>query len=109
LAGYKVFRNGVQIASTNLTSYSSTGLVGATSYSFTVAAYDNAGNTPAQSATAGATTPACLANLPPIANAGLDQTTTVGTAVTFNGSGSSDFYVTITAYVWDFGDRTAAP
>jgi chitodextrinase len=104
LSGYRVYRNGVQIATTNLVSYSSTGLTGATSYAFAVAAYDNAGNTSAPSTAASATTPTCLANLPPIANAGLDQTTSMGTVVTFNGSGSSDSDGTITAYAWDFGD-----
>src|SRR5262245_21624285 len=59
LAGYKVFRNGVQVATTASTSYSNTGLVGSTSYLYRVAAYDNAGNTSAQSTVASATTPAC--------------------------------------------------
>jgi len=107
LAGYKVFRNGVQIASTNVTSYSSTGLAASTSYFFSVAAYDNAGNASGPSTSVSATTPVCLANLPPIANAGLDQTASVGTAVTFNGSGSSDSDGTITSYAWDFGDGTS--
>src|SRR5262245_31059652 len=44
LAGYKVFRNGVQIATTNVASYNSTGLAASASYTFTVSAYDNAGN-----------------------------------------------------------------
>src|SRR5439155_7285824 len=44
LAGYKIFRGGVQITTANLTSYNSTGLAASTGYSFTVAAYDNSGN-----------------------------------------------------------------
>src|SRR5262245_59266314 len=59
LAGYKVFRNGVQIATTSVASYNSTGLAASSSYSFTVAAYDNAGNTSGQSTSASATTPTC--------------------------------------------------
>src|SRR6185436_19999809 len=59
LAGYKVYRNGVQIATTNVASYDSTGLAASTSYSFSVAAYDNAGNTSGQSTSASSTTPSC--------------------------------------------------
>ena len=58
VAGYKVYRNGVQIATTTATSYSSTGLTASTTYSYKVAAFDAAGNTSAQSATVSATTPA---------------------------------------------------
>ena len=42
---------------------------------------------------------------PPIANAGSDQTVTVGTEVTFNASLSSD-NVDIVTYEWNFGDET---
>jgi chitodextrinase len=49
VAGYKVYRNGSQIATTQRNSYSNTGLTASTAYSYTVAAYDAAGNTSAQS------------------------------------------------------------
>ncbi|MFA6138458.1 MAG: putative Ig domain-containing protein [Sulfurimonas sp.] len=42
-------------------------------------------------------------NLPPIANAGADQTVTVGTNVTLNGSGSSDSDGSISSYTWKDG------
>ena len=50
VAGYKVFRNGVQIATTGALTYTNTGLSPATTYSFAVAAFDAAGNSSAQSA-----------------------------------------------------------
>src|SRR5712671_3315228 len=50
VTGYKVFRNGVQIATTGALTYANTGLLPATTYSFAVAAFDAAGNSSAQSA-----------------------------------------------------------
>ena len=51
LAGYRVFRGGVQVATTAATSYSNTGLMPNTAYTYTVRAYDNAtpGNVSADS------------------------------------------------------------
>lgn len=56
LAGYRVYRGGSLITSTAATSYNDTGLAASTPYSYTVAAYDNAGNTSGQSNSASATT-----------------------------------------------------
>ena len=58
LAGYRVYRGGSQIATTSSTSYSDTTVSGGTSYSYNVAAYDNAPtpNVSGQSNTASATT-----------------------------------------------------
>jgi chitodextrinase len=56
VTGYKIYRGGVQIATTTGTTYANSGLTEATTYSYTVAAYDAAGNTSGQSATASATT-----------------------------------------------------
>ena len=51
VTGYKVYRGGSLIASPgNTTSYSDTGLSPSTNYTYTVAAYDAAGNISAQSA-----------------------------------------------------------
>src|SRR6185503_9181296 len=49
VAGYKVYRNGVLLGTKTLTSYTDNGLARNTSYTYTVAAYDDAGNTSAQS------------------------------------------------------------
>jgi hypothetical protein len=56
VTGYKIYRNGTQVGTSNTVSYSDTGVSSNTSYSYSVAAYDAAGNTSAQSATASATT-----------------------------------------------------
>lgn len=57
VTGYKVYRGGDQIGTSSTTSYSDTGLSPGTTYSYTVASYDAAGNTSAQSSPASATTP----------------------------------------------------
>src|SRR5438874_1312327 len=65
VSGYRVYRNGSQIATTSATSFANTGLSPSTTYSYTVAAYDAAGNLSAQSSPASATTPAPPDTTPP--------------------------------------------
>jgi Fibronectin type III domain len=62
VSGYRVYRGGVQIASVASTSYQNSGLSPSTNYSYTVAAFDAAGNisgqsSPASTATLTATAP----------------------------------------------------
>jgi len=47
-------------------------------------------------------------NQAPTADAGADQTTHVGNAINFDGSGSSDADGSITSYEWSFGDGETA-
>ncbi len=61
VTGYDVFRNGTQVGTTTTTSYQDTGLTADTTYSYTVAAYDAAGNVSAQSTAASATTTTTVA------------------------------------------------
>jgi chitodextrinase len=56
LAGYRVYREGVEIGTTTVPSYSDTGLAAVTSYTYTVEAYDNAGNSSVPSAPVSVTT-----------------------------------------------------
>jgi chitodextrinase len=56
VTGYKVYRNGTQIATTSNTSYSDTGLSPSTTYKYTVSAYDAAGNNSNKSGSVSATT-----------------------------------------------------
>ena len=58
LAGYKIYRGGTKAATSTTTSFQDTGLAASTTYSYTVAAFDTAGNTSAQSTGASATTQA---------------------------------------------------
>ncbi len=56
VTGYKIFRNGTQIATTSSTSYQDSGLSQATTYTYSVKAYDGAGNESDHSNTASVTT-----------------------------------------------------
>ena len=67
VTGYIVRRNGVQIATPGSRSYADTGLSAATTYSYTVAARDAAGNVSPNSASVNVTTPPS----PPSNSAGL--------------------------------------
>jgi len=58
VAGYRVFHDGVEIGITSGTTWLDHGLEGATSYSYTVLAFDLAGNESAQSSPANVTTAA---------------------------------------------------
>jgi pectate lyase len=57
VTGYKIFRNGSQVGTSSTTTYSDSGLSASTSYAYTVAAYDAAGNTSGNSTAGTATTP----------------------------------------------------
>jgi len=69
-------------------------------YTVTLTVTDN------QSATGSATSTVSIGavNKPPVANAGGPYSGTVNTALTFDGSGSSDSDGNIVSYNWDFGD-----
>jgi chitodextrinase len=58
VAGYRVYRNGVLVASPVIPTAAISGLVANTQYSFTVSAFDAAGNASPQSAPLSVTTPA---------------------------------------------------
>ncbi|MEK7095998.1 MAG: fibronectin type III domain-containing protein, partial [Patescibacteria group bacterium] len=56
VTGYKIYRNSTQIATSPTTTYSNTALTPSSTYSYTVSAYDAAGNVSVQSAAQSATT-----------------------------------------------------
>ena len=65
VAGYRVYRNGTQVAQTTATSDSDSGLTNHTTYSYTVVAYDAAGNVSAASAAVSAMPVAPTSGNPP--------------------------------------------
>ena len=91
VAGYKVFRNGTQVATvTSGTSYQNTSLTPNTAYAYTVSAYDQAGNNSAQSAPVNATTLPLPDTTPPSVPTNLVASGITSTTVTISWSASTD-------------------
>src|SRR5438552_2572139 len=90
VSGYRVYRNGTQIATTSATSFANTGLSPSTTYSYTVAAYDAAGNLSAQSSSASATTPAPPDTTPPSVPTGLTASAVSSSQINLSWTASSD-------------------
>ena len=105
VTGYKVYRNGIQIVTSTHTSYSDTGRTASTSYSYTVAAYDAAGNTSSQSSSVNATTQSSGAPITaPIVSLSTSSTTVAtGESFTLTAQGTSSVGL---AWVWWFGQST---
>ncbi len=99
--GYKIYRDGTQIATHFNTNYYDTEPLPSTTYIYTVSAYDAANNESGQSNEASATT---SPNDPPTAATSANPTSgIVPLTVNFTGSGSdTDGY--IESYSWDFGN-----
>jgi len=89
VAGYRVFRGGVQIATTSATTFADSGLTPSTTYVYTAAAFDAAGNASAQSAAASGTTFA-LDTAAPSVPANLHAAATTSTTAALEWSASSD-------------------
>jgi YD repeat-containing protein len=87
LAGYKIYRTGVQIGTSGTTSYSDTTTLGTTAYTYTVAAYDNATNTSAQSGGVNVTTPDTI---PPSVPTGLTATAISANQINLSWNPSTD-------------------
>ncbi len=96
VAGYTVYRGGVQVATTPTTGYTDSGLTASTMYTYEVSAYDTTGNVSPLSAPVSATTGTGLqstANNPPFAPTLVyptDGQTGLGTTVTFQWKTSAD-------------------
>ncbi|MEW9711370.1 family 14 glycosylhydrolase, partial [Paenibacillus sp. SI92] len=62
VTGYEIWRDGAKVGTSTTTSYTSSGLAAGTTYSYTVKAYDAAGNVSAASAAVSATTDTVTTN-----------------------------------------------
>jgi len=89
VTGYRVFRNSVQIATSASTTYSDTGLNATTEYSYSIAAFDAAGNVSAQSLPVTGTTLA-FDSTPPSVPSGLKSSNVGPTSLTLSWTASTD-------------------
>jgi chitodextrinase len=122
VAGYKIFRNSAQIATSTSTSYTDTTAVASTAYTYQVAAYDAAGNTSGLTAAISVTTQAPVTDTqPPTVPGGLTAGTITASSVAFSWTASTD-NVGVTGYkvfrggsqlgtstTTSFTDTTASP
>src|SRR6266853_479330 len=95
VTGYIVRRNGVQVAAPATTSYADTGLSAATTYSYTVAARDAAGNISSNSASVSIT---IADTTPPTTPIGLTAAAAGSTGANLSWSASTD-NVAVTGYI----------
>ncbi|HEY8868880.1 MAG TPA: hypothetical protein VIM30_05775 [Candidatus Limnocylindrales bacterium] len=87
VAGYRVSRNGTQVATVTGTSWSDSGRSPATSYTYAVVAYDAAGNVSSGASVQGTT---MADSQPPSAPSGLTATGASSTSVALSWSASTD-------------------
>ncbi|MBI2232593.1 MAG: DNRLRE domain-containing protein [Candidatus Aenigmarchaeota archaeon] len=84
VAGYRIYRNNVQIATSSMNFYNDFGLTASTAYNYKIAAYDAAGNIGIPSTQAGATTLASDTTAPIINNIAIPSITSTSAVVTWN-------------------------
>jgi chitodextrinase len=94
LAGYRIYRNGsstmlASVAAGTLT-YTDSTVSGSTTYTYTVSAYDGAGNESAQSSSVSVTTPAPPDTTPPSTPTGLQSTAVNLQSITLSWTASTD-------------------
>ena len=109
VAGYQIFRNGIQVGTTTTaTTFTNIGLTASTTYSYTVDAFDAAGNVSAQSSAVQGTTQA-LPPPPTIASFSANPTSiVVGQSSTLSWSVSNDTALTISNSVGNVYNATSA-
>lgn len=107
ISGFKVYRNGNQIATTPNTSYSDFGLTPGTSYSYTVADYDINGNISAQSpGVVASTLSAPITTSPPLSVSATQSTDSAAITSNLTLSSSGNDVVTLQKFLVDKGFLT---
>lgn len=102
VAGYRIYRNGSQVGTSSVVSYTDLTASPSTSYTYTVCAYDYNDNLSAISNSAPVTTGS---NATPTASFTMNP---VGLTMYVNASASSDPDGSIASYAWTFGDGGTA-
>ncbi len=99
VTGYNVFRNGTKVGTSTSTSYQDTSPAAGTTYTYTVSAYDAAGNTSAQSSSVSIATPAApkVAISSPANGTVLKGNTNLNIAASASDGSSSITSISITA------------
>ena len=101
VTGYSVYRGGNQIATSATASYSDTGLIASTTYSYTISAFDLAENNSSQSQSAEATTfapPPPDTTAPGYTNLSVTSCDTSSCTLSWNASGDDGYIGTATNY-----------
>ena len=93
VTGYKIYRGALLVGTPATNSYSDTGLTANTAYSYSVSAYDAAGNTSAQSTPASITTPVLDTTPPVISGINASNLTSSSATITWTTDESSDSQV----------------
>jgi chitodextrinase len=89
VSGYRVYRNGFTIATSTVTNFSDTGLSSQTAYTYTVDAFDSAGNYSAQSVAVTATT-SIIDTLAPSVPTGLQASNITSSSLLLAWASSTD-------------------
>jgi len=98
VTGYNIFRGGVQIATLGaVTTFQNTGLTASTNYSYTVRAFDAAGNVSPPTISASATTQAAPDTIAPLAPTGLTATAASSSQINLSWTAATD-NVGVTGY-----------
>lgn len=90
VTGYKVFRDGTELATPHASHYNDAGLTPDTVYSYTVVAFDAAGNQSSQTAIVSATTSTQADVTPPTAPSGLQSQSVSITTATLSWDAAND-------------------